>query len=242
MAVAAGFSGQVLQWNLWSKKLAGLNGSFPPKRKCQVEQYKMKIEMQQHYVCTKRRAKNKPFAAGRSCLVMSTMGNSNFGLSPLPLSETIMQFYTCINEKNLNQLSEFITDDCFFDDFSFLKPFQGKKEVMHFFEQLTASMGQNVKFSIGHVWCGDEFTAAVYWHLEWKKRHIPFTRGCSFYECAKDEERLTIKKAQAVIESPIKPGIFALTLLKIVTTLFDEFPNATEWFLKSPQTAKALGE
>jgi hypothetical protein len=36
---------------------------------------------------------------------------------------------------------------------------------MHFYEQLTASMGQNVKFSIGHVCEGDEFTAGVKWHL-----------------------------------------------------------------------------
>ncbi|KAE8055347.1 hypothetical protein FH972_012191 [Carpinus fangiana] len=39
------------------------------------------------------------------------------------------------------------------------------QEIMHFYEQLTASMGQNVKFSIGHVCEGDENTAGVQWHL-----------------------------------------------------------------------------
>jgi hypothetical protein len=66
--------------------------------------------------------------------------------------------------------------------------------------------------------------------VEWKNSQIPFTRGCSFFECSKQEERIIIKystktntlslsiapfshklvflcrKAQIVIESPVKPG------------------------------------
>jgi len=39
------------------------------------------------------------------------------------------------------------------------------QEVMHFFGQLTAGMGQNVKFILEHVCEDDEFTAGVNWHL-----------------------------------------------------------------------------
>lgn len=49
--------------------------------------------------------------------------------SPLP-SKAIMQFYTSINDKNLKQLEKLLSDDCFFDDYSFPKPFQGKQ--VHF--------------------------------------------------------------------------------------------------------------
>ncbi|KAK9983589.1 hypothetical protein SO802_033114 [Lithocarpus litseifolius] len=101
-------------------------------------------------------------------------------------------------------------------------------EVMQFLEELTESMGENVKFSFGHICEGDEYTAGVKWHLEWKKSQIPFTRGSSFFECSKGGDRIIIKKAQVVIESPIKPGSLVLTLLKTVTSLFDEFPKATE--------------
>lgn len=36
---------------------------------------------------------------------------------------------------------------------------------MQFLEQLTACMGQNVKFTIGPVCEGDELAAGVKWHL-----------------------------------------------------------------------------
>ena len=39
------------------------------------------------------------------------------------------------------------------------------KEVMHFFRQLTAGMGENMKFIIEHVCEDDEMTAGVNWHL-----------------------------------------------------------------------------
>ncbi|XP_030474929.1 uncharacterized protein LOC115692269 [Syzygium oleosum] len=156
---------------------------------------------------------------------------------PMPRSsspgERAMQLYECINEKNFKALDEIISEDCCFEDFSFPTPFKGKKEVLLFFAQLTSSMGKNVKFNPKHI-SDDEETAWVNWHLEWRGNEIPFTRGCSFYECSKDGERLVLRKAQVFVESPIKPGGIVLILLKTITSLFDDFPTATERFLKSP--------
>ncbi|GFZ16477.1 hypothetical protein Acr_25g0008860 [Actinidia rufa] len=91
-------------------------------------------------------------------------------------------------------------------------------------------MGQNIKFKIGNMCKGDDFTAGVTWYLEWNKKQIPFTRGSSFFECSMEGTKLVIKRAQAqgVIESPIKPGHSSLIRLKMVTSLFDTFPKATE--------------
>lgn len=54
--------------------------------------------------------------------------NSNFrlsgGHSP---SETVEQFYTCINDNNLEQLGMLLSDDCIYNDLSFPQPFKGKK-------------------------------------------------------------------------------------------------------------------
>ncbi|GFZ01453.1 hypothetical protein Acr_15g0000620 [Actinidia rufa] len=83
-----------------------------------------------------------------------------------------------------------------------------KVEVMDFFGQLIDSMGQNIEFKIGNVCEGDD----------------------DFYGWS----NLAFRRAQGVIESPIKPGHSSLILLKMVTSLFDAFPKATEWFLKSP--------
>ncbi|CAN6934177.1 unnamed protein product [Brassica oleracea] len=148
--------------------------------------------------------------------------------------DAVMKFYSSINEKNQDQLRNCISNDCFVDDFSFSKPFHGKKEAMKFFEELVNSMGQNVKFCVENVCEGDGYNAAVNWHIEWKGRKIPFTRGCSFYEFTDEGGILVIRNARILIESPIKPGGIALTLLKNITFLFDEFPQVADWFLGKP--------
>ncbi|KAL8053906.1 hypothetical protein ABFX02_05G103400 [Erythranthe guttata] len=153
--------------------------------------------------------------------------------SPSP-ARTVTQFYSAINDKNLKKLDSLIAEDCLYEDYSFPKPFRGKKEVLRFLEQLTTSMGHNMKFHVNHICEGNDYTAGVNWHLDWNKIQVPFTRGCSYYSLLVKGDQLVIGKAQVLIESPIKLGVVALTIFKIVSTLFDAFPAATEWFLKSP--------
>lgn len=53
--------------------------------------------------------------------------SSIFDTNSLSPAQTIMQFYSAINEKNLKQLEELIDEDCLFEDYSFPTPFQKKK-------------------------------------------------------------------------------------------------------------------
>ncbi|XP_075505914.1 uncharacterized protein LOC142542899 [Primulina tabacum] len=158
--------------------------------------------------------------------------NSNIKISADSPANTIMQFYSAINEKKLKKLDKLMAEDCFFEDFSFSKPFHGKKEVLHFFEQIISCMGQNMQFNIDHICEGNDFTAAVSWHLDWNNIQVPLTRGCSYYSLSADGDKQVITKVRVFIEPPIKLGGVALTMFKIVTSLFDAFPAATEWFLK----------
>ncbi|MED6203584.1 hypothetical protein PIB30_000667 [Stylosanthes scabra] len=90
-------------------------------------------------------------------------------------AEKVDEFYTCINEKKIQQLGECVSRDVCFDDYAFTKPFKGKKEVMQFLEQLSCSMGKNVKFRVRQICKGkngdddddndEDFTAAANWHL-----------------------------------------------------------------------------
>ncbi|KAL3738182.1 hypothetical protein ACJRO7_019676 [Eucalyptus globulus] len=145
--------------------------------------------------------------------------------------ERAKQLYECINEKDLVALDEIImlNANCL------------THEILLFFEQLTSNMGKNVRFNLNNVG-EDENSAWVNWHLD----EIPFTRGCSFYECSKDGERLVNRKAQVFVEWPIKPGGTVLILLKTITSLFDDFPEVSDnqslmrhafhaVFLKSPR-------
>ncbi|XP_022737463.1 uncharacterized protein LOC111290428 [Durio zibethinus] len=231
MAIAVNFSEQALRHRTYLRLIAGLD-PLPFQKSCQLEQKRMK--KQPHGIAISRQEKNKLTNNRGVSLIMSSNNNSDSILGAPSAADTIKHFYLCINEKNLEKLGGLISEDCHIEDCSFINPFYGKKEVLHFFDLLIRSMGQNVKFIIEHVCEADDFTAGVNWHLEWNQKQVPFTRGCSFYECSEEGEKLVIKKALIVIESPIKPGGVVLVLLKNVTTIFDEFPRAAEWFLKSP--------
>ncbi|AES94025.2 SnoaL-like domain protein [Medicago truncatula] len=216
--------------------------SFSP-RKTTCNLHK-KIEIQQRSICVKN-VKNGTWDSNRISAILSKRGPKS-GKNSMSPAEIVDHFYTCINEKELKQLDEYISQDACFYDYTFINPFQGKKEVMHFLQQLTAGMGQNVKFIVKNICEGDDLTVAAKWHLEWKKEQIPFTTGCSFFQLEKVEENMTIRRAEIFIESLVKPGSIVLTVLKTMTSLFDDFPNAAEcelnmvyrFFIDSKSTQK----
>ncbi|KAK7366735.1 hypothetical protein VNO80_08732 [Phaseolus coccineus] len=199
---------------------------FPSSRtKCSFHSDNMEIE--RHTI--KKNVLNN--SSGRNRILAMTSERDPNSLSP---AETVDQYFESINGKDLPQLDECISEDACFEDYAFTKPFQGKKEVMRFLRQLTECMGRNVKFRLKHIYEGDDLTAAANWHMEWKEKQIPFTRGCTFFKLTKLGKNLIIWRAEVLTESPIKPGSIVLTLLKNVTSTFDKFPNLAEWFLRSP--------
>ncbi|PON97801.1 Polyketide cyclase SnoaL-like domain containing protein [Trema orientale] len=235
MSTAASFSGRGAPWKIFHRRPTSKPAieSLAIKTTCPLGQNRLKT--QQTSIPGHRNAENKLLNGHKLHPVMASKSTNNSNSSHLSPLGIIKEFYECINEKQLKRLGDYISEDCYIEECSFPTPIEGKEEVLHFFDLLIASMGENVKFKVIHLCEGDDqLIAAANWHLEWKKAQIPFTRGCSFFECSREGEKITIKKAQIVNESPIKPGSLVLTLLKIVTTLFDDFPSTTEWFLKSP--------
>ncbi|KAI4310344.1 hypothetical protein MLD38_035328 [Melastoma candidum] len=170
-------------------------------------------------------------------LAVAKASNKDVDNSVMPVSPgelCVRGLYYSINEKDAKESRRIVAEDCCFRDYAFTKPFNGNKEIVAFLEQLGVAMGKNVKFCLEEVHEDGE-AAWASWHLEWKGSEIPLTRGCSNFRFSKQGDGVLIRKAQVFIESPIKPGGFVLILLKAVTSLFDEFPKATESFLKSPE-------
>ncbi|KAF5938586.1 hypothetical protein HYC85_022845 [Camellia sinensis] len=99
---------------------------FLPMKTCQLKINNTKSVGRHIYM--KARTWNQSIGEHRLKVVMSSVSSYDIGPNPLSSSDSIKQFYTSINEKNVNKLREFISDDCYFDDCSFIKPFQGKKE------------------------------------------------------------------------------------------------------------------
>ncbi|GFQ05823.1 hypothetical protein PHJA_002726400 [Phtheirospermum japonicum] len=228
MAATMGFSNSVIWPIIWSKGTKKYSLYAVPVNKSH-QRHKADINVLSKLTYTKRAIKRKP-----QKLFVVPPRDFNTNTSPLSPAQTIVLFYSAINEKNLKQLNEMIADNCFFEDYSFPKPFRGKKEVLHFLEQLIMCMGQNMQFNVEHICEGNDNSVGVNWHLDWNKIQVPFTRGCSNYSLSVNVDKLVIEKAQIHIESPIKLGVVALTIFKTVSSLFDAFPAATEWFLTSP--------
>lgn len=89
-----------------------------------------KMETLQHSICMGRKAENK--VALRHCKLFPVMAaakkSSSFpSSSSLSASDIVKEFYTCINEKKLKQVGNYISADCYIDECSFPTPFQGKK-------------------------------------------------------------------------------------------------------------------
>ncbi|KAJ8539370.1 hypothetical protein K7X08_013622 [Anisodus acutangulus] len=166
------------------------------------------------------------------------MVNPDIGTCSFSPSNTTKKFYSSINNKDLNQLASLISEDCFFNDFFFPQSSQGRKEALKSLEQLIASMGQDTELSIDNIYEGVDLTTIVNWHLEWKKKEVPFTRGCSYYELSRDGEQLLIKNAQVITESSMNPKISAL--LNMVTSVYNDFPETVSRFLKNHQVAYQL--
>ncbi|CAN4077678.1 unnamed protein product [Withania somnifera] len=225
------FSGQLLQHSLQSKPEFLRTLSIPPLKPnhelvAKVSQRKLKI----------RGIKSKS-----NCSVTLSMLNPQSGTNMFSPSDTIKKFYSSINNKDINQLALLIAKDCFFEDFSYTQPFRGRKEALKFLGKLTICMGKNTEFCIEHIYEGVDLTTVVNWHLEWNKKQVPFTRGCSCYELSRDGEELVIRKAQVIIESPIKPGSLALEAFQKVISVCDSLPDAAEWlFLMGPHLLHSI--
>ena len=59
--------------------------------------------------------------------IAALKGSLSSGWSPLSPSDTVKEFYACINEGKSKQLGGYISADCYIEECSFVAPFQGKE-------------------------------------------------------------------------------------------------------------------
>ncbi|XP_057856815.2 uncharacterized protein LOC131066126 isoform X2 [Cryptomeria japonica] len=119
---------------------------------------------------------------------------------------TVMKFYQGLNRKDVKAVTELLAENCVLNDSQFPGTFEGKKMVLKFVKDLVEAMGNDILFVVEEVSEGDDLNVAVIWHLECEGKALPFTKGCSFYHCEKQGERMVIRSMQDFMEPPLKPG------------------------------------
>ncbi|KAI4321208.1 hypothetical protein MLD38_034617 [Melastoma candidum] len=143
-------------------------------------------------------------------------------------ADVVRRFYGGINSQDLSSVEKLIADQCIYEDLIFPHPFVGRKAIMEFFGKFGDVVGPDLQFVIDDISEEDSSAIGVTWHLEWKGKPFPFSKGCSFYRLQVIEGKRQISYGRDIPEPAIKPGEAALALIRGVVWLLRQFPGLAE--------------
>lgn len=146
-------------------------------------------------------------------------------------AEVVREFYEGVNRRDLAAVAPLIAEGCVYEDLVFPRPMVGRDRVLGFFGDFMGSVSPDLRFVIDDISGDDPSAVGVTWHLEWKGRPFPFSRGCSFYRCQPDPQRqgmIQIVYGRDCVEPATKPGELALVAIRGVTWLLERFPSLAD--------------
>ncbi|CAM6075963.1 unnamed protein product [Sphagnum tenellum] len=145
-------------------------------------------------------------------------------------AEIVQEFYAAINRREIDTIGELFAEDSVYEDLVFPKPFSGRQAILEFFQKFMDSVGPELEFRIDDISSGDPSATGVVWHLEWRGKQFPFSKGCSFYRCDIIEGQRQIIYGRDAVEPATKPGDFTLIAIKGVAALLRQFPSLADRF------------
>lgn len=143
-------------------------------------------------------------------------------------ANVVRRFYDRINGRDLASVEELIADNCVYEDLIFPRPFVGRKAVLDFFKKFSDSISSDLQFVIDDISTEDSSAVGVTWHLEWKGKPFPFSKGCSFYKLEVANGKRQITYGRDIAEPAFKPGETALAAIGAVTWLLQQFPQLAD--------------
>ncbi|KAJ9167404.1 hypothetical protein P3X46_022059 [Hevea brasiliensis] len=147
---------------------------------------------------------------------------------PESASEIVRSFYKGINDRDLAAVEKLIAENCVYEDLIFPRPFIGRKDILEFFKKFNDSISKDLRFVIDDISAEDSLAVGVTWHLDWKGKPFPFSKGCSFYRLEVKNSRRQIIYGRDSVEPAIKPGEAALVAIQGVVWLLQRFPQLAD--------------
>ncbi|KAH8480368.1 hypothetical protein H0E87_030576 [Populus deltoides] len=129
-------------------------------------------------------------------------------------SDVVRSFYEGINGHDLDSVEELIAENCVYEDLIFPRPFVGRKAILEFFNKFNDTVSKDLQFVIDDISNEDSFAVGVTWHLEWKGKSFPFSKGCSFYRLDAVNGKRQIIYGRDSVEPAVKPGEAALVCMQ----------------------------
>ncbi|RAL45083.1 hypothetical protein DM860_015489 [Cuscuta australis] len=100
--------------------------------------------------------------------------------------------------------------------------------ILEFFGKFIDYISTDLQFVIDNI-SEDSLAVGVTWHLEWKGRPFPFSKGCSFYQLRVLNGIRQIIYARDSVEPAFKPGDSAFIAIRSVTWMLQQFPKLEDW-------------
>ncbi|CAO2180491.1 unnamed protein product [Urochloa humidicola] len=104
-------------------------------------------------------------------------------------AEVVREFYDGVNRRDLAAVEPLIAEGCVYEDLVFPRPFVGRDQIVGFFGEFMGTISPDLQFVIDDISDEDSAAVGVTWHLEWRGRPFPFSRGCSFYRLQESEQQ-----------------------------------------------------
>ncbi|CAO2185170.1 unnamed protein product [Urochloa humidicola] len=145
-------------------------------------------------------------------------------------AEVVREFYDGVNRRDLAAVEPLIAEGCVYEDLVFPRPFVGRDQIVGFFGEFIGTISPDLQFVIDDISDEDSAAVGVTWHLEWRGRPFPFSRGCSFYRLQESEQQPQIVYGRDCVEPAAKPGDLALVIIRGVTWILERFPSLASRF------------
>ncbi|GMP79046.1 hypothetical protein CsSME_00034741 [Camellia sinensis var. sinensis] len=171
---------------------------------------------------TRRWAVSSSSSSGNQTLVIAP--TTTLSSPPASASEIVKKFYEGINGHDLASVEDLIADNCVYEDLIFPQPFA----ILEFFQKFIDSISTDLQFVIDDISDEDTSVVGVTWHLEWKGKAFPFSKGCSFYRLDVLNGKKQIIYGRDSVEPAIKPGEMALVAIRGVAWLLQRFPQLAD--------------
>ncbi|XP_078447293.1 uncharacterized protein LOC144716116 [Wolffia australiana] len=197
---------------------------FQPKRNSAIIPYFFEISCP---VALKDRSRSLPVAKASDPTSTSA---SSPNLTIDSGAAIVKEFYDRINRRDVASVAPLISDECVYEDLVFASPFVGRKAILDFFKEFSDSISSDLQFVIDDITTDDSSAIGVTWHLEWRGKTFPFSKGCSFYRLDVINGRRQIVYGRDCVEPALKPGEMALVAIKAVTSLLQRFPQLADNF------------
>ncbi|KAF8025476.1 hypothetical protein BT93_F2347 [Corymbia citriodora subsp. variegata] len=144
-------------------------------------------------------------------------------------AEVVRRFYGGINNQDLSAVEGLVADKCVYEDLIFPRPFVGREAILDFFKKFNDIIGSDLRFVIDDISEEDSSGVGVTWHLEWKGKPFPFSKGCSFYRLEVINGKRQIIYGRDSVEPALKPGETALVAIRGLVGLLRRFPQLADW-------------